>query len=254
MFFRRGRSERELIALLDNVHGRRLPMPSSEDAGAWDDWIQLEELQSLLAGLVSRQLDGAAPPTATEISQVRVLLASDGLRRVAGERAFAAAELIDRLTPGLVSPGNNVSAATTFLGVSDDPTRDLRSAGTGLFEFWTDTDVPVKLHDMRFEGLDYRIDPRPNLVLRFRYDEEEWTPPDAIATPVVEMTFDDVRVRYWEADEEAWADLVAPQGQVTLFDYIEPAEFELQTDSLGLKFSASRVRVRLDTWGDQRRG
>src|SRR6186997_1154756 len=51
------------------------PMPHNEDTQAWDDWMELDELQSLLAGLVSRQLEGASPPTAAEISQVRVLLA-----------------------------------------------------------------------------------------------------------------------------------------------------------------------------------
>lgn len=134
---------------------------------------------------------------------------------------------------------------TTFVGVSEDPRRGVQSAGTGLYEFWTDTDVPVRLHDMNFNGLDYRYDPRPTLVLRFRYDEAEWTPPEAVATPVVEMTFDDVRIRCWEEDAEALADAEAPLGQVSAFDSDEQSEFELLTSSLRLTFSARRVRVRL---------
>lgn len=61
VFFRRRRSERELLALHDRVENPRLPMPPNEDTQAWDDWMQLEELQSLLAGLVSRRLEGASP-------------------------------------------------------------------------------------------------------------------------------------------------------------------------------------------------
>ena len=96
VFFRHRRSERELLALLDRVEGHRVPMPPNEDTQAWDDWMELDELQSLLAGLVSRRLEGASPPTAAEISQVRVLLAGR-LRGTAGDRVDAAMELIDRL-------------------------------------------------------------------------------------------------------------------------------------------------------------
>lgn len=137
---------------------------------------------------------------------------------------------------------------TTFIGVSDDPERGVRSDRGGLYEFWTDTGVPVRLHDMSFEGLDYRNDVRPMLVLRFRYDDADWTPPEAVATPVVEMTFDDVSVRLWEEDAEALAEVGAPLGQVGTFDYNEPSEFGLQTYALRLTFSARRVRVRLSAW------
>jgi hypothetical protein len=225
-------------------------MPPNEDTQAWHDWMELDELQSLLAGLVSRRLEGALPPTATEISQVRALLAS-GLREGEKERLDAAAELIDKLTAGHVNTGSDDRGVTTFVGVSEDPKRGVLSAGTGLYEFWTDSDVPVRLHDMNFEGLDYRYDPRPTLVLRFRYDEAQWTPPEAIATPVVEMTFDDVWVRCWEEDAETLADADAPLGLVSAFNYDERSEFDLQTFALGLKFSARRVRVRLTSWGNR---
>jgi hypothetical protein len=121
---------------------------------------------------------------------------ASGLREGEKERLDAAAGLIDRLTAGHVNTASD-RGVTTFVGVSEDPKRGVLSAGTGLYEFWTDSDVPVRLHDMNFEGLDYRYDPRPTLVLRFRYDEAQWTPPEAIATPVVELTFDDVRVPVW---------------------------------------------------------
>jgi hypothetical protein len=64
--------------------------------------------------------------------------------------------------------GHAASDVTTFMGVSEDPGRNVASAGTGLYEFWTDTDVPVRLHDMSFEGFDYRNDARPSLILRLR--------------------------------------------------------------------------------------
>jgi hypothetical protein len=250
MFLRRRHSDRELLALLKRVEKPRVPMPPQEDTRAWDDWTQLDELQGLLAGLVSRRLEGASPPTGAEVSQMRVIVAN-GLRGVGKERADAAAELIDRLTAGHVSTGSDERGVTTFVGVSDDPRRGVKSAGNGLYEFWTDTNVPVRLHDMTFEALDYRYDPRPTLVLRFRYDEAEWTPPEAVATPVVEMTFDDVRVRHWEEDAETLADVDANWGLVSTFDYDERSEFDLVTYSLRLTFSAQRVRIRLIPIGNR---
>ena len=164
--------------------------------------------------------------------------------------------LLDRVAkPRIPMPPNEDTPAlggvTTFVGVSEDPGRSVQSAGTGLYELWTDTDVPIRLHDMSFEGLDYRYDLRPTLVLRFRYDDAEWTPAEAVATPVAEMTFDDVRIRRWEEEAEALADVDAPWGLVSMFDYDERSDFDLQTYSLRLTFSARRVRVRL-TSGDSR--
>jgi hypothetical protein len=78
---------------------------------------------------------------------------------------------------------------TEFRGITDDPLRDVRSGGTGLYEFHMDTGVPVHLHVAAFEHVAYRPAPTPALHLRFRYEDPRWTPPEGVDTLVVEMIF-----------------------------------------------------------------
>ncbi len=69
----------------------------------------------------------------------------------------------------------------------------------GLYEFQTDDGVWVRLHDMRFLGFDYIVQPA-TLTMRFLYDDPKWTPPEASATPVAVFQFTDVLVWQWEDD------------------------------------------------------
>jgi hypothetical protein len=131
-----------------------------------------------------------------------------------------------------------------FVGVSQDPNRGIASGGSGLYEFWTDSDVPVRLHDANFCGFEYRLRPRPSLTARFRYDDPEFPPAEAVSTPVIEIHFDDVHIRHWEDDEQALTEPSEYHGQVSAFDH-DGEWFDLQTFTLRLAFTAERVQVTL---------
>ncbi len=79
---------------------------------------------------------------------------------------------------------------TRFVGVAPD---EVRAAGTGLYEVTTTAGVPVRLHDMSLTRLTHDAAAR-KLVMVFRYDDQQWTPPEAEVTPVAVFSFDDVEV------------------------------------------------------------
>ncbi|GAA2843290.1 hypothetical protein [Kribbella solani] len=129
--------------------------------------------------------------------------------------------------------------------MSIDPRRDLAGGGTGLYEFWTDQGVPVRLHDMGLVGIELQPVDR-TLILRFEYTEARWTPEAAVRTPVVAMCFADVMIRGWEYDgtrpggEEPPAEAY---GQVSDFEYDNWDTFRLTTYSFLIEFTASGVTV-----------
>lgn len=106
---------------------------------------------------------------------------------------------------------------TRFVGVSPD---EVRAAGTGFYEVTTTTGVPVRLHDMSLTLLTHDVGAR-TLVMEFLYDDAQWTPPEAVATPVAVFSFQDVEVL--EQQDEAAAPNTPPNalGQVSGFDYDE---------------------------------
>ena len=81
-------------------------------------------------------------------------------------------------------------ATTRFVGVELD---EVRAANTGLYEVTTTAGVPVRLHDMSLTRLAHDAAAR-TLVMEFLYDDPDWTPPEAEATPVAVFTFDDVEI------------------------------------------------------------
>ncbi len=117
----------------------------------------------------------------------------------------------------------------------------------GLYEFQTDDGVWVRLHDMRFLGFDFVVQPR-TLTMRFVYDDSKWTPLEAFATPVAVFQFTDVLVWQWEDDYALMFE--TPQegrGQISDFGYYAPTNvFSLETLSTRLLFSAGRLVVRLE--------
>jgi hypothetical protein len=109
------------------------------------------------------------------------------------------------------------------------------------YELETEAGVTIRLHDMNFLGFDYRADP-PTLTMRFVYDPE-WTPPDAVATPVAVYRFDGIRIWQWEDDDppEAPAEV---RRQVSDLSYYESTNvFALETPSTRLLFSADKLTV-----------
>lgn len=79
---------------------------------------------------------------------------------------------------------------TRFEGVSLDA---VLAGGTGLYEVFTSSGVPVRLHDMSLTRLVYDAD-RRRLMMTFLYDDPEWTPDAARDTPQAVFTFDGVEV------------------------------------------------------------
>ncbi|MEV7012279.1 hypothetical protein [Streptosporangium sp. NPDC051022] len=134
---------------------------------------------------------------------------------------------------------------TVFAGVTKDKDRGITSKG-GLYEFWTEEDAHVYLHDTYFRRLTYEPGRPPTLELEFIY-HPQWTPPELSKTPVVVFRFEDVRLDEWHEDQEGHdcvaADPDAPPGQVGQFDWDGTDLFTLETFTLRLVFCAPRVVV-----------
>ena len=141
--------------------------------------------------------------------------------------------------PAPVDPAPGPWEPVEFAGIEGG------SAGS-LHEFHTTDGVPVRLHDMSFDSLDYRVSP-PGLTLRFRYDDPVWTPPEAAATPVAVFSFTGVQVWQWEDDHDLFDVPAAARGQVSNFEWHAPSRtFSLDTINTALLFSAARLAVHLE--------
>jgi hypothetical protein len=139
-----------------------------------------------------------------------------------------------------------------FSGIAED---SVGRPDFGLYEFQTDGGVWVRLHEMRFLGFDYVVQPA-TLTVRFVYDDPKWTPQEASATPVAVFQFTDVLVWQWEDDYALRFETPQEErGQINDFGYYAPTNvFSLETLSTRLLFSAGRLVVRLEplTQGPQR--
>lgn len=130
-----------------------------------------------------------------------------------------------------------------IVGVSREPGRGVTD-DVGLYEFWTDTSVPVRLHDMDFQSL-HSFPASRRLVLRFVYDAAS-IPPEAAATPVAVLTFDGVHLLQVREDADAFEHPQETWSQVTAFDY-EPSTgtLALFTFTMDLVFTADLLTVAL---------
>lgn len=110
------------------------------------------------------------------------------------------------------------------------------------YEFLTDADVPVRLHDMQFLGVDHHA-PTAELTLRFVYDDPECTPAKARDTPVAVFRFEEVLVQQWE-------DLDAPgpdPNRVCAMSYDEPRRLiGLSTGRTHLVVTGRRMSVSME--------
>jgi hypothetical protein len=133
---------------------------------------------------------------------------------------------------------------TRFVGVTLD---EVRAAGTGLYEVATTAGVPVRLHDMSLTRLTHDAAAR-KLVMEFLYDDPQWTPPEAEATPVAMFSFDDVEVV--EQQDEPAESGTPPDvlGWVRGFDYDERSGvFALSAYTTYWVFRASVVTLTLQS-------
>jgi hypothetical protein len=136
-------------------------------------------------------------------------------------------------------------SVTEFVGVTKDKDRGITSPG-GLYEFRTEEDFHIYLHDTDFTLLTYEPARPTTLVLEFVYDPQG-TPPELAKTPVVVFRFEDVRIVEWSEDQEGrdllTTDADAPPGQVSLFDWDGTDLFTLDTFIVRLVFQAQRAEV-----------
>lgn len=127
-----------------------------------------------------------------------------------------------------------------FVGVSTEHRRGVMEP-VGPYEFFTDNDVHVYLHDADLIGLVWQ----PSGKFRFYFIyPAEWTPREALDTPVVELTFSEVEVSRWETDMGVLQDM-EHRGQVSDFAWDGADGFDLSTFSLRLSFSAARMEARV---------
>ena len=138
--------------------------------------------------------------------------------------------------------GVDEARTTHFVGVTLDK---VRAAGTGMYEVTTTGGVPVRLHDMTLDRLVHDPVAR-TLLMDFRYDEEQWTPPEAAATPVAVFSFDGVEV-VEQQDEPAPPDTPPNAlGQVSGFDFDEQSGiFALSTFTTYWAFTADAASITL---------
>ena len=106
-------------------------------------------------------------------------------------------------------------APTRFVGVTLD---EVRAAGSGLYEVTTTEGVPVRLHDMSLTRL-VHDEVKRTLVMEFLYDAQQWTPPEAAATPLAVYSFEDVVVLEQEDEPVEPDDPPEALGQVSFFNY-----------------------------------
>ncbi|GAA2655585.1 hypothetical protein GCM10010412_025020 [Nonomuraea recticatena] len=136
-------------------------------------------------------------------------------------------------------------SVTEFAGVTEDKDRGV-TPKAGLYEFWTEENAHVYLHDTDFRRLTYEPGRRPVLQLEFLHDPR-WTPPELSETPVVAFRFEDVRVVEWREDRQGHDSVAAqsdaPPGQVECFDWDGGHLFTLDTFTLRLVFHARRAEV-----------
>lgn len=143
----------------------------------------------------------------------------------------------------LASPqGAAGEAGVEFVGIADE---SLARPDFTPYEFRTDAGVWVRLHDMRFLGLEYEALPRV-LTLRFIYDDPAWTPPEAEATPLASFRFEDVLILRWEDHASTRETPAEHRGQVGDLELdVATTVFSLDVTDMRLAFEARRMEVRL---------
>ena len=137
---------------------------------------------------------------------------------------------------------DTTAAAVAFEGIA---VSSLQRPDFTLYEFQTQAGVWVRLHDMRFLGLQYDAQ-SSTLTMQFLYDDTQWTPPEASDTPLAVFQFRAVQVRHWEDDGDPLETPSAARGQVDELSYDEATgDFTLGTVDTTLRFSARRLAVHL---------
>lgn len=145
-----------------------------------------------------------------------------------------------------LDPRSQTARPTEFVGIAVRSFEPSGSSHPVPYEFWTESGVPVRLHDMSFTKFTYDVAPR-TLTMRFTYEDPEWTPPEAVTTPVAVFGFAGVRVRRWEDESDLSRTPLDVRGQVSDFRYCARTNvFDLVTIDTRLLFTADRLSVSLE--------
>ncbi len=132
--------------------------------------------------------------------------------------------------------------ATQFKGVS---LVGVRAGGTGLYELTTMSGVPVRPHDMSLVEI-LHVPARRELVMKFCYDDPEWTPEEARETPLAIFAFDGVEILERQDEPAEPGTKQDVLGQVRGFDYHEPTGiFALSAYTMYWVFTARSLTLTL---------
>ena len=163
---------------------------------------------------------------------------------VAGDSALLVRPEDPRAVP-VRATGSAPREPTRFSGISTAPGRGITEP-SGLYEFFTEGDEHINLHDADCRSIAYTPGPQPTLTLVFEYDAD-WVPPELVGRPFFVFICRDAEVVSWETDEdelEVSADHPeAPGGQAGHFGYDGHRTFWLTLLHLELTFTASVVEV-----------
>ncbi len=113
---------------------------------------------------------------------------------------------------------------------------------SGLYEFKTDRNRLVRLHDSDLTDVLWQPGEPARLTIRFRWNPE-WIPPEQVDEPVTVFEFTGVVIDQW-TDTSALG--VGCTSQVSLFHWNWGVAFSLDAYDVGIDFRALSLRVRTE--------
>ena len=143
------------------------------------------------------------------------------------------------MAPAEVAPVERRACSIT--GISTDPDWGLVPSH-GLYEFKTDRDRVVRLHNSDLTDLTWQPGDPAKLTMRFRWDLE-WIPDGQEDEPVTVFEFTGVTIK-------TWTDSSLPEaqtfGQVSDFHWNFGNQFDLDMYDVSLTFQALSLHVRTE--------
>ncbi|OFE16033.1 hypothetical protein BA895_20675 [Humibacillus sp. DSM 29435] len=127
----------------------------------------------------------------------------------------------------------------TFHGFSGSP--DKRVLDTGLYEFFTDQNVLIHIHDSQCSAITFEPD-RARLEMTFIFDDPRYTPKGLVPEARINLLFDQVVILRWDGDSAA-PEPEVPGGPVRDLFFEQPHFFRIDLPSTALEFTAQRVEL-----------
>jgi len=127
----------------------------------------------------------------------------------------------------------------TFHGFSGSPDKSVFD--TGLYEFYTDQNVLIHIHDSQCSKITFQPD-RARLEMTFIFDDLRYAPQGLVPEARVNLLFDQVAILRWEGDTAA-PDPEVHGGLVSDLFFGQPHFFRIDLPSSALEFTAQRVEL-----------